>query len=217
MKFISLFFGLLIGNAVCLAQKISREPLPQGSHFLRFNLTNLINPVEPSVSLGYEYQVGENISVSADAGWVYYSNYFEGIKNTTGILLRPAIRWYPGQKERYYGEIEFHYKHVNYTFEDWIGRNCVNEIPNYEEYTSFKYEKKVTGINLKGGIVEPVTRNKKIWIDVYIGIGLRKKSEGIADEANSCYDIQGVIFPGTGNENNFGLSLPIGIRFLLKL
>jgi hypothetical protein len=183
------------------------------------NGSGLIDLMEMNLSGGIEYRRNKRWSVASDAGWIFYSNYFENIKSTGGIILRPSVRAYFQNPWRTFAELEFHYKNVTYKIEDWLGRGCVNGIPSYEEYTTFKYRKQVTGINVKFGYQGRLSRNNKLWFEYYIGIGARKKSEAIVKEEDSCYDRNAPF--STTDSNIWGddiyPALPLGFRLLYKL
>ena len=214
MKTFTLSLLLLIAfNAtVCIAQKKEKYILPKGSWLFRFNPTGMIDPVETNFSVGGEYRFHSNWSVSADAAWIFYSSYF-GAKHTNGFIFRPAIRYYIPHTDGMFVETELHYKYVSYRIEDWLGKNCVNGVPSYEEFTRFSYLKQAWGFHIKTGYQERIGRDKRFWMEAYLGIGPRWRSFKVKDEPNSCYTHAGDASLNIIN-NNLSVAIPMGIRLM---
>lgn len=218
MKYHLFYFSCFFVFHSAMQAQNSKEPLPAGTRFIRMNITGLIDPMETNISGGIEYRFNDSWSVSCDAGWIFHSTYFENIKSTSGIIFRPSARGYFQKSRRTFAELQFHYKNVTYKIEDWLGRGCINGIPAYEEFTTFRYRKKVAGLNLNFGYQGRISRNNKLWFDVYLGVGARKKWDKVVKEEGSCYENNG---PFTFTNSNFWgddlyPSLPMGFRLLYK-
>src|SRR5688572_31195340 len=97
--------------------------------FLRFNFLGMVDPLDHNFTVGFEQPLSNHLAVAMDAGWIFHSQYFTNATSSNGILLRPAIRWYPRAEGRGFLEAELHYKMVSYKLEDWIGRDCDNNVP----------------------------------------------------------------------------------------
>jgi hypothetical protein len=207
---------LLLITAGASAQHINKNFAAKGSRFLRFNITSLIDPVESNFSLGMENRFHENWSVGFDAGWIFYSNYFEKTKHANGFILRPALRLYIPDLSGLYLETELHYKYAVYTIEDWLGMNCVNGTAAYEKFTKFHYRKQAYGLHLKTGFQGPVSKNKKLWLEFYLGIGPRWRTEQVLNSPNSCYTHSTRVI-GEEPGINTGVAVPMGLRFLYKI
>jgi hypothetical protein len=223
LLFVCIASWLLMFEAHAQRKKIrNTEPeLFKGTVLLRWNFTSLLDPVEPNLSFGASYHFKDAWSLGLDAGYIYQSGYYDEIKGTSGLVLRPSVRWYPGESRRAYLEGELHFKTTTFSLEDWLGRNCVEGVPAYEEYTRFKYVKYSIGANLKGGILARLTRDNRLWLETYFGAGLRYKDEFLKSEPNCCYDeelpIGPRIFFVSDTRKVVLPSLPFGFRVLVKL
>ena len=160
------------------------------------------------------------MAYSIDVGYVFFSQVYRDItEKTGGVIFRPAIRYYSGASKRFYVEAELHYKNVTNKVTDWLGKECVNNVSAYEQYTSFKLRKKVVGFNLKLGYQARLTKDNRFWLEPYVGIGIKHKKEFVVDEPYSCYFFQGVFAQRNRTNNRIENlpNIPAGIRFLVKL
>lgn len=193
--------------------------VPANSWHLRFNLTHAIDGVEPAINIGAEYRVSERLAVANDVGYIYFSNYLPESKKANGFTIRPSLKYYASQNKRFYVEGELLLKSVFFTMNDWLGMDCVNEVPNYFEERDFKFRKNTYAFHAKIGRVGMLTKDNKVSIDYYCGIGVRYKKFNLIDiPANSCYNIPG--FLGLGNAESDQAFLPsasLGVRLLFKL
>jgi hypothetical protein len=200
------------------SQKKDKLILPAKTTLLRFNATTIIDPIETNLSLGVEHKFTNIWSAGLDVGYVFQSSYFEASNKASGIILRPAIRLYSGTFKRGYIEAELQYKRVVSKIIDWLGRSCVNGVPAYSEYTSFKAVKSTYGLNLKYGYQGKLSKKGKTWIEPYIGLGIRLKSNEILNEQNSCYRLNRLFRGITNDQDNVPLfSMPLGLRVLYRL
>jgi hypothetical protein len=217
MRFSFFFLLLLLLNHSSIrAQRKSRVVLPQGISFVRLNFTGLFDPVETNFSVGYEYRLKEKMSLAADLGYLFYSVYFENITGTSGYIFRPSIRLFIDEKNRGYFDTEIHYKHTNYKIEDWLGRGCVNGIPAYEEFTTFKYKRDILGLHLKIGYQGMLSRNGKFWYEIYTGAGIRGRWEKLKNEPGSCYNNATAVIEFNSINQNISYAIPTGLRLLYK-
>jgi hypothetical protein len=212
---ICFLWTLLLSGAMIAAQ--SKNILPGGTKLIRFNLLGIMDPAETNLSFGFEYRFRDNWAISSDAAWIFYSANFEHTRHTNGFIVRPALRYYTGERKRLFLVSELHYKYVVYRIEDWLGRNCVNGTPAFEEYKRFSYRKQVIGLNLKAGYQGRISKSNRIWFELYAGIGLRIKFEDILHENNCCYtNAIGILDENFVNGKVYP-AIPVGVRVLYRL
>lgn len=213
-----LVISLLFFSAMMAAQeKRSDRPADRVS-YLRFNATGLIDLVDPNLSIGYEHRYNKNWAMSVDAGWIFFSRYYDHVKRTNGIIVRPAIRHYFGRSNNGFLELELHYKRSVYRIEDWLGRDCVNDVSAYEELTTFNYLRQVLGFHLKLGGQAKLSRNGRLALEYYFGLGARWSSQKVLDEPTSCYKYGTGVFGQIGqSKNRATVGIPAGVRLLYSL
>ncbi len=202
-----------------IAQK--KQELFAKDKLIRVNFTSLIDPFETNFSVGYEKRFKDNFAYSIDMGYVFFNSFYQGrLEKTGGVILRPAIRYYSGESKRFYVEAEMHYKNVTNKVLDWIGRECVNNVSAYEEYTTFKIRKKVIGFNLKVGYQARLSNDNRFWLEPYVGLGIKYKNTFLVNEPNSCFAFNNFLSRGRQRVSSLKESvpnIPFGIRFLVKL
>lgn len=199
------------------AQRRNRKVLPEGTTFFRLNFTGLVDPVESNFSVGFEKRIKQKMSLAADLAYIFYSIYFENIKGASGFIFRPSYRIFIDEKSRGYFDTEIHYKHVDYNIEDWLGRNCVDGIPAYEEFTTFKYKRDILGVHFKIGYQGMLSRNGKLWYEIYTGAGIRSRWEKLKNEPGSCYNNATAVIEFNGINQNISYAVPTGLRLLYRL
>jgi hypothetical protein len=214
-----LLFGvvtlLLFQNA--FSQKTS---LMAKDKLIRINVSGLLDPIETNISGGLEYRLKDNVAISLDAGYIFYSNYYQ-LRNgsSSGFLFRPAIRYYTDKDKRFYIEAELHFKTVTTKLTDWLGKDCVNNVMTYEEFTDFKVRKNVIGLNLKFGYQIKLSKNDKLWLEPYFGLGIKQRREFVLNEPMSCYRFGGIFNRRNTvtNVKEMQGSIPVGLRFMIKI
>lgn len=218
MKF--LFFLLLIVSfQVTYSQKTS---LQAKDKLIRINISGLLDPIETNFSGGLEYRLKDNLAVSLDVGYIFYNYYYQQRNgNSSGFLFRPAIRYYTDEAKRFYIEAELHFKTVTTKLTDWLGKDCVNDVRTYETFTAFKIRKNVIGLNLKIGYQIKLSKDDKLWLEPYFGLGARLKNEFVLNEPTSCYNFASIFNRRNGNDiantDKMQGSVPLGLRFLIKI
>jgi hypothetical protein len=190
-----------------------------GSLFLRANLLGLADLYDMNFSLGAEYRFNNKWSVTMDAGYIFYSYYMMLSKRTNGILLRPGIRFYPGKYRNTFIELQGHYKGVRYHVNDWLGKDVVNNVPTYEEKKMFQYQKRVIGGHIMIGERDFISRDHRLFLEGYIGIGLHYKEESLYHEPNSQYENNMVTLRRVTSEKVTHVlpALPCGVRLVYTL
>ncbi len=206
---------MLICIPTGFAQK--KQPVAGGKVFIRMYLPGLIDPMDNNITAGFEYKLSPRWSVMMDAGLVFTSLYYNEYKSyrTSGYILRPGIRRYFSEQNKWFLEAQFHYKQVIYKVEDWVDRGMVNGVSAYEEFTTFHYRKNAAGINIIGGIKKSVGKRKKAFFEFYAGAGIRYKEEG-AYHAPEDMRIRDSGIKRTFGGNIFP-ALPVGVRFIWRL
>ena len=184
---------------------------------IRLNLTSLMDPIETNFSVGAEHQLNKRWGVGLDAGYIFYSNYYEKSKQSSGIILRPAARYYLNENGKGYVEAELHYKNCRYKIADWLQKDIVNGVATYEQFQTFTLAKNVYGANIKLGTKARLSRNERLWMEFYFGMGLRYKKQRVIHEPNSNYIPLSTFRLLIDDGNRALFSMPAGIRLLLKL
>jgi Protein of unknown function (DUF3575) len=211
-KYFAVFF-LLNAYTNGIGQSL-KSYFPEKKIVGRFNFTGLLDAYDENISIGAEYRFNAHWSTGSDVAYIFKSIYLSESKDANGIILRPFIRYYPKKDNSGFLEAEIHYKYVAYQLTDWIGRDASNGVPAYEEYATFHYNKRVFGLNIKAGTDANLSRDKRLRLEVYLGLGIRFKMQG-ADIGT--YIRQRGLFPELYNPQYSTLVLPLGMRLLCDI
>jgi len=206
----------LLTCAVLSAASQSKQVVYNYGTAISFNPTVLIG-TDYTVMLGAEHRLKNNLAVVLDAGYVFHSAYFnrDVIKSTSGFSVRPGIKIYTKENKRFYLQLGVFYKQVDYKIYDWLGKDCVNEIPTYEQLQNFTYRKKSVSFNVMGGWNFRIS--DIILLELYTGMGVKIKNQKPTEEG-SCYRNNDPV--GFGNiftEHLVTPSLPFGIKILVPI
>jgi hypothetical protein len=207
-----------VGNAQSYSSRTWRNDT--GKVYLRANLLGLIDVFDGNASFGAEYRLNKSWSVTMDAGYIFYSLYTGKAQKASGILLRPAIRKYTSKYRDRFIDLQLHYKSVEYHINDWLGKDVVNDVPTYEELKVFKYRKRVMGAQILFGGREELTWNHRLFLEIFVGLGLHYKEEWLPGEANSRYaPNNSSYFRNASSEkvNRLLPAVPMGVRFIYTL
>ncbi len=181
-----------------------------------FNFLGLLDVFDGNISAGGEYIFRSQWSAGLDAAYIFYSDYVQS-KNVSGFIARPFVRYYTKPTQKTFFQFEIHYKHVGYSgLEDWVERDIVNGVPAYQEYIKYKWKKTVAGMNFEYGNRSALSRNHKLNLETYIGLGLRWRNQG-ADE--SYFPQAKTIFNGSvdaGKETQFVIPMGFRLVYLIK-
>lgn len=180
----------------------------------RFNVLGMLDPYDENFSIGAEYKFSPHWSSGADVAYIFNSAYLSDSKHCQGFILRPFIRFYPNTSRRGYFEVELYYKHVAYQLTDWLGKDVVDVIPSYEEYTTFHFIKNAYGVNIKAGSSTNLTKDRRFRLEYYLGLGIRFKKQH-ADNGSYSPDKETLI--GLYRPNYATTVLPVGIRLVYDL
>jgi hypothetical protein len=205
MKYL-LAAALIAGSLIAGAQSTQRT--------LNYKTSVNVSPfslvdIDHGVMVGAEYRFKKNFSVSLDADYIFYSNYYQEAKESKGFNLRPAVRYYFGKRLHEFLQLQTFYKQVNYSMHGWLGKDCVNDVSSYSQLQDYTFKKTVTGVNLMVGDILPLS--DKLYFDLGIGLGVRYKRLHI-DEENSCVPPQPNNLINRFSDKVTSLSLPFSMK-----
>ena len=207
----------ILGLLLCAgAHAQAQEPRVEYRTALSFNPTAIIG-VDYTAMFGVEHRVKNNLGLVLDAGYLFYSTYFEAgtIQSTKGFSVRPGIRIYHGKQKKEFFQFQVHYKQANYKLHDWLGKDCVDDVPSYEQLQKFTYRKKTLAFNLMAG---EIYRFSDKWFgEIYVGVGVKMKWQA-PTEPNSCFrnDDNEVGF-NMYRKHSIGPNIPAGFKLIYKL
>lgn len=200
------------------AQKKEPYIMPAGTWLLRINPLGIVDPIETNFSLGTEYRFQKTVAASLDVAYVMQSLNMQNAKDSRGVIVRPAIRKYFDPGLNTFVEAELHYKMIESTLEDWVGRKTVNGVPAYQEFKRFHFKKKVAGFHFKLGVQESLVQQKWLWLEAYAGLGLRHRWQETDLPADATYQFLRQMFTVDRNEGSSTMPAFVGgVRLLFKL
>jgi hypothetical protein len=173
--------------------------------------------METNFSAGLELGFHPKWSASLDLGYVFYSNYHVNANSTNGIIIRPAMRYYIDHVRRSFLELELHYKNVHNKLTDWLDKGVVNGVPAYSQYQDFTIEKISYGVHVKIGYKAKLSKNEKLWLESYFGLGIRDRKESVINEPNSNFNFRNFTRWGPFNDDAIWVTAPFGFRLLYRL
>lgn len=162
-------------------EKPNGPPLFHREHHLHFNFLGIADEMDRNLSFGAALAMNKIWSAGIDVAYIFDSKYLTESRLTRGVILRPFLRYYFDEDRSGFLEGNIHFKSVNYKLRDWLGKDIVNGFPSYEEYTSFHFKKRVIGLDMKIGRRFELSRNERLQMEVYVGIGYRYKKQGPDD------------------------------------
>jgi hypothetical protein len=203
-----------------LAQPVTTKPSNAAGEFsVKFSPLAVADIFDGNLSAGAEYRLSNKWSVNMEAGWIFYSLYAQRTRRTNGIILRPSIRLYLGQSELFFLELQGHYKYVSYDIKDTLFYDASGSTPAYGLDTTFKFNRKVLGFHFTGGIKVPLTNDRRLSMEFYLGLGMHYKWQTYFRHPKSVYraeDKNRIIrihdMNGAG-----GIAFPAGIRFVYRI
>jgi hypothetical protein len=215
IKIVLLFFITIITSTASRTQSSDDAEINFAKQMTaRFNFTGLADPYDANASLGAEYKFAAQWSAGSDVGYIFSSEYVADNKRTTGFIVRPFLRFYPNAERKIFLEMQLHYKYASYQLKDWLGKDVVDGVPSYEEYTTFHFIKKAMGIHFNVGTSANLSRNKKLRLEFYIGLGVRHKKQ-YADKG--AYIRERGWFVDLYQPDYSTLVMPMGVRLVYDL
>jgi hypothetical protein len=172
--------------------------------------------VDYTLLVGYEKKLASKFFLGSEAGYIFASAYIgndeQSSNDGTGFIIRPSLRWFVADNNKFYIQPQLFYKQVTHKMHDWLGKNAVNGVPSYEQLQDFKYRRKISGFNIVAGFVLPLGQHNRSYVDLYFGLGVRNKKSLIAGEPNSVYNRATGIFDPV--DDGVYPSVPMGVRFI---
>ena len=98
MKF---FFCTLFAFSILLSQAQTNKEIIFYKKAMAFSPLAMAD-IDHTILLSGEYRLHLKHALTADAGFVFASDYLSGAKHATGFLLRPAYRFYFGKSKTAY-------------------------------------------------------------------------------------------------------------------
>lgn len=181
---------------------------------LRINPLGLIDVFDHHLNVGVEKVLNSYWSVALEASGYFASQYYADARRTSGYMVKPSIRFYADKEKFFFLEVEPFYKQVNYRMEDWLGKESVEGIPSYFEFTEFVLQKKVVGGHLKAGIQTNLTRDRNWWIEFTLGAGIRSKKRGIKGDPRAVFNNSGFFFNDPDGDSSPLPSPSFGVRLV---
>ena len=188
---------------------------------LRLQPLALFDPFESSVRLGMDVMLKPRFAVGADVSVYFAADGYT--KPLAGFAIAPFVRWYMNNRHSAFFEAGAMYKHTERKEEAWLGMDCVNGVPAYEKFDTYKRVKDVVDLSFRIGMRESLFGSPNWSYEMFIGLGARYKMFSIKHrEANSCLPPEGIdaigFFGNNANPENYAFfSVPMGIRFTRKL
>lgn len=210
------FLGLLLLAATITATAQKSKPLLVYKKAISLSPLAMLD-IDHTVLLTGEYRFNKKLALVTDVGYIFASEYISETKSTWGFNIRPGLRLYHGKRNRGYLQGQAFYKLANYTLNDWVGKDCVNGVPAYQQEMDFDFRKQVTGFNIIAGAVLPLSQSHQWLIDLYGGLGFRYKTQKMVNQPNSCYSLDGGWVFEFYNEEVTSISVPMGVRITYVL
>jgi hypothetical protein len=215
-KYIWIFFILNVSTKNLMAQPGKAAPI-HDKWMLRFNALGLVDVFDGNISGGIAYTLSQRWLLSADLAYIFYSTYLPKTRFTSGYIFKPAVRYYLSDKKKFYIESTVWYKRSAYKIRDWLDKDCVNGVPTYQEFKTFRFRKQVVGLNIQGGIQKSLMRNNVLRMEIYTGIGIRYKWQGVINDPEACYQPENIFFTTLYGPHHFSASLPHGLRLVYMI
>jgi hypothetical protein len=212
--FLLIAFPLLV-NAQKKRKPVNERLFTENKRAISFNPFALA-AVDYTLLVGYDERLVPNFFMSSEAGYIFASGYIgndgQSSNDGTGFIIRPSLKWFMADNNKFYLQPQLFYKQVTHKMHDWLGKNAVNGVPSYEQLQDFKYRRKVSGFNVVAGFVLPLGQHNRSYIDLYFGLGVRNKKTVIAGEPNSVYNRATGIFDPV--DDGVYPGMPLGVRFI---
>src|SRR5206468_5755190 len=88
---------------------------------------------------------------------------------------------------RFYVEVQGLYKQVTHQLYEWLGKETVNGVANYQELEHFRYRRTIWGAQMIAGSLVPI-KDGLCYFDFYFGLGFKHKDAWIVGEPRSHYE-----------------------------
>ena len=197
------------------------DALPHYTHTIRISPLSLIDPLQPSLTLGSEWRFGKNTSVGLDVSTLF-TTISSDVKKW-GYIIKPSLKLFlPSGNNiatNFYIEPDVFWKRQFKNESNWLGKGVENGVPAYFQFTNYTIVKDVIGANIKIG-TQSTFKSKNMMFEFYLGFGVRKISKFIKNEPDALLRAQdNLFFSGeistdgwSRGEPYWGVSFPMGIR-----
>ncbi|HEU4470300.1 MAG TPA: hypothetical protein VFR58_04390 [Flavisolibacter sp.] len=195
-----------------------RDPGPDYTKAISFSPLALAQ-IDFTMMLGAEYRLRPGFSLYTDAGYIFSSAYLTDGGNSrgaSGFIIRPAARFYLRGRSLFYLQPQVFYKQVTHRLHDWLGKNCVEGVPAFEQLQDFRYRRQAYGFNGVVGALVPLSRRDRVFFDFYLGLGVRYKKNAVVKEPNCCFDRGGFVTTINRDEGSFP-SIPAGVKLVIAV
>lgn len=176
--------------------------------------------IDYTLMAGAEKWISRRFDGTLESGWIFASDFLgrEGRQGESGFNIRPGIKYFITPTRRGYLQGQVFYKQVTHRLYDWLQKDVVNGVPSYEQLQDFKYRRKVHGYNLMLGVMVPLNRERKLFLDMYFGLGVRYKWSSIVGEKRSRYPgVNTFLIADFEREGATLPSVPAGFRIFYNL
>lgn len=169
VKIIAILFMLI---NITYAQKLSNY---EAKLKFRTMPISLIDIFQHNLTVGLEYDISKNQSLSFDYSHIFYQRSLGGENWLKGFIMRPTYKFYLYNKREYFFEVDFIWKKTQFETFEWHTINST--IPNlsYSKRIDIVTTKNVIGTNFKVGTKINLYENK-FFIEPYAGFGIRRKT-----------------------------------------
>lgn len=222
------YFLMLLLCTSCMeiaAQQKTNERLTKDFDLnLRFSPLALARLKHNTVLIGFEKKLKGNFSIGADAGYIFHTTYIlDGTSHkANGFVIRPALRYYVTDRNRFYWEGALTYQRIDEKRNDFLGMNCVNEVPAYFKQQDFSLLRTTADASVRFGACFNLFKSNKFFLEMFGGIGARYREFKLKAESNSCYTMTSLVTEFNLNSSSttkaFSVIFPGGIRlgYMLK-
>lgn len=209
-----IFLYLVVCFPLHLFAQHHRTPVEYNSaiHFNPFALAQ----IDYTFLTGIEFRTNPRVSVVTELGYIFASDYIELQSKSfpaSGFMIRPSVRFFMNERKNFYLQPQVFFKKVTHHLHDWVGMDCENDVPGYEEFKEFRFQRFIYGFNVTGGFLVPLSKSGNTLIDFYFGFGLRQKSVSIKNEPNACYNRRN-FFVSISQSNGMVPGIPSGIKLI---
>jgi hypothetical protein len=142
---------------------------------------NPFNLAEPETLIGFTglYRVSNNWGFALDAGIYVAENYGEESNRLGGFRFRPEAKFYIDNSRRKRNVLYFSwqglFKVTKAPIQDFVTITDVTGNPLYQQLIDYKERKTVIGTHINFGGEIMLDKAKRFMIDIYGGVGIRKK------------------------------------------
>lgn len=142
---------------------------------LRFSPLALVEP-DMSFMFGAEYRLNNKWSVGSDLAYIFYSFRSSNSINTNGYKARAELRYYFKQKNRvaWFTAFELGHKQTYSRRSEEVG---IGAGPDFFQRVEYRLVRSAPSASLKFGFQRYIDKNQKLFIEGFLGVGVKVISE----------------------------------------